>query len=117
MAWEENSRICLHMQLIAILSRIGVIFCLLIDKFSLIGIFFSSNSCIDIRCKYTFLRIAGTKLCISYFSSKNICKNFAVSIISYTFASEFHADGSKAILIVVNCCGRMGLYKIWEGVC
>ena len=26
MAWEENSRICLHMQLIAILSRIGVIF-------------------------------------------------------------------------------------------
>ncbi len=23
MAWEENSRICLHMQLIAILSRIG----------------------------------------------------------------------------------------------
>ena len=26
MAWEENSRICLHMQLIAILSRIGVIY-------------------------------------------------------------------------------------------
>ena len=26
MAWEENSRICLHMQLIAILSRIEVIF-------------------------------------------------------------------------------------------
>ena len=25
MAWEDNSRICLHMQLIAILSRIGVI--------------------------------------------------------------------------------------------
>ena len=25
MAWEENPRICLHMQLIAILSRIGVI--------------------------------------------------------------------------------------------
>ena len=25
MAWEENSRICLHTQLIAILSRIGVI--------------------------------------------------------------------------------------------
>ena len=24
MAWEENSHICLHMQLIAILSRIGV---------------------------------------------------------------------------------------------
>ena len=24
MAWEENSRICLHTQLIAILSRIGV---------------------------------------------------------------------------------------------
>ena len=24
MAWEEKSRICLHMQLIAILSRIGV---------------------------------------------------------------------------------------------
>ena len=43
--------------------------------------------------KYTFVRIAGTKLCISYFSSKNICKNFAVSIIYYTFACEFHADG------------------------
>ena len=26
MAWEENSCICLHMQLIAILSRIGAIF-------------------------------------------------------------------------------------------
>ena len=25
MVWEENSRICLHMQLIAILSRIGVV--------------------------------------------------------------------------------------------
>ena len=25
MAWEENSHICLHMQLIAILSRIGVL--------------------------------------------------------------------------------------------
>ena len=25
MAWEENSRICLHMQLIAILSRTGVV--------------------------------------------------------------------------------------------
>ena len=28
MAWEENSRICLHMQLIAILSRIGVVTCM-----------------------------------------------------------------------------------------
>ena len=26
MAWEENSRICLHMQLIAILSRTGVLY-------------------------------------------------------------------------------------------
>jgi hypothetical protein len=26
MAWEENSCICLNMQLIAILSRIGVIY-------------------------------------------------------------------------------------------
>ena len=26
MVWEENSRICLHMQLIAILSRIGVVY-------------------------------------------------------------------------------------------
>ena len=26
MVWEENSPICLHMQLIAILSRIGVFF-------------------------------------------------------------------------------------------
>ena len=25
MAWEENPRICLHMQLIAILSRTGVL--------------------------------------------------------------------------------------------
>ena len=25
MAWEENSRICLHMQIIVILSRTGVI--------------------------------------------------------------------------------------------
>ena len=29
MAWEENPRICLHMQLIAILSRTGVSICLL----------------------------------------------------------------------------------------
>ena len=27
MAWEENPRICLHMQLIAILSRTGVWIC------------------------------------------------------------------------------------------
>ena len=32
MAWEENSRICLHMQLIAILSRIGVYHCELLRK-------------------------------------------------------------------------------------
>ena len=32
MAWEENSRICLHMQLIAILSRIGVVFLFLLYK-------------------------------------------------------------------------------------
>ena len=32
MAWEENSRICLHMQLIAILSRIGVIMLNELDK-------------------------------------------------------------------------------------
>ena len=31
MAWEENSRICLHTQLIAILSRIGVLYCLSLD--------------------------------------------------------------------------------------
>jgi hypothetical protein len=29
MAWEENLCICLHMQLIAILSRIGVFFAFL----------------------------------------------------------------------------------------
>ena len=31
MAWEENPRICLHMQLIAILSRTGVMYSLLSD--------------------------------------------------------------------------------------
>ena len=31
MAWEENSCICLNMQLIAILSRIGVIISPVID--------------------------------------------------------------------------------------
>ena len=30
MAWEENSRICLHMQLIAILSRAGIYFYFLV---------------------------------------------------------------------------------------
>ena len=34
MAWEENSCICLHMQLIAILSRIGVEYCWKIDSYS-----------------------------------------------------------------------------------
>ena len=33
MAWEENSCICLNMQLIAILSRIGVIFDAIHNKF------------------------------------------------------------------------------------
>ena len=31
MAWEENPRICLHMQLIAILSRTGVVFLLTVE--------------------------------------------------------------------------------------
>ena len=31
MAWEENPRICLHMQLIAILSRTEVIFFFFLD--------------------------------------------------------------------------------------
>lgn len=36
MVWEENSRICLHMQLIAILSRIGVDFLLAVGGGSVI---------------------------------------------------------------------------------
>ena len=36
MAWEENSCISLNMQLIAILSRIGVIFSQLTDQFLVI---------------------------------------------------------------------------------
>ena len=32
MAWEENSRICLHMQLIAILSRTGVVLARLVPS-------------------------------------------------------------------------------------
>ena len=40
MAWEENSRICLHMQLIAILSRIGV---LLLPCLSVIGVKAADN--------------------------------------------------------------------------
>ena len=36
MAWEESPRICLHMQLIAILSRTGVKYCLPNAKFLVI---------------------------------------------------------------------------------
>lgn len=36
MAWEENSCICLHMQLIAILSRIGVIYVQKINDIAMI---------------------------------------------------------------------------------
>ena len=32
MAWEENPRICLHMQLIAILSRTGVVFLIAVKQ-------------------------------------------------------------------------------------
>ena len=39
MAWEENSRICLHMQLIAILSRIGVLNRLCLNGVSLFYLF------------------------------------------------------------------------------
>ena len=42
MAWEENSRICLHMQLIAILSRIGV--------------FLIPNSGFNMYCTFTHFR-------------------------------------------------------------
>ena len=47
MAWEENPRICLHMQLIAILSRTGVIYCSLVSLKSISPIqrphYFSSS--------------------------------------------------------------------------
>ena len=39
MAWEENSCICLNMQLIAILSRIGVLFTNLFITFCIFALF------------------------------------------------------------------------------
>ena len=44
MAWEENSCICLHMQLITILSRIGVYHAILRKRFRdyLLNIFYYS---------------------------------------------------------------------------
>lgn len=32
-------------------------------------------------------------------------------MICYIFASVFHADGSMAIQIAANYCGRMGQYQ------
>lgn len=48
MAWEENPRICLHMQLIAILSRTGVILQLGCKSFPLILHRQSTNECTDL---------------------------------------------------------------------
>ena len=53
----------------------------------------TSHCCMDIRYKHTFVY----ETMLSCFFLKNICKNFAVSIICYIFASVFHADGSMAI--------------------
>ena len=47
MAWEESSRICLHMQLIAILSRIGVL--------SIISVVFIYGKYIQLGTKPKFL--------------------------------------------------------------
>ena len=47
MAWEENSRSCLHMQLIAILSRIGVI------KMKKVAVKFGGNK----KCSYLCNRL------------------------------------------------------------
>lgn len=49
MAWEENSRICLHMQLIAILSRIGVILCKLLNGTDAIPIYKSRRESMEFR--------------------------------------------------------------------
>ena len=50
MAWEENSRICINMQLIAILSRTGVI----------IGCFIRSNGVVEIELADSVLLVKRT---------------------------------------------------------
>ena len=46
MVWEENSCICLHMQLIAILSRIGVKLYIKSVKYGFIHVTYFCNKCL-----------------------------------------------------------------------
>ena len=51
MVWEENSRICLHMQLIAILSRIGVYMISVVELEEKTGIDFFCNLPDDVETR------------------------------------------------------------------
>ena len=60
MAWEENPRICLHMQLIAILSRTGVIITDLHLQMYDKNLIFPSFHRVHLVCKWWKASICGT---------------------------------------------------------
>lgn len=54
MAWEENSRICLHMQLIAILSRTGVDYWIYGHSHTNIDARIGNTQCLSNQLGYVF---------------------------------------------------------------
>ena len=68
MAWEENSCICLHMQLIAILSRIGVKLYIKSVKCGFIHVTYFCN-------KRLYMYVSALQLPISAFSKPFDCKD------------------------------------------
>ena len=67
MTWEENSCICLHMQLIAILSRIGVKLYIKSVKYGFIHVIYFCN-------KRLYMYVSALPLPISAFSKAFDCK-------------------------------------------
>ena len=66
MAWEENSRICLHMQLIAILSRTGVGIFPITEQFDAL-LAQTIDSTLGMRCKwygYQYSEILRSLMCV-----------------------------------------------------
>ena len=75
MAWEENSHICLHMQLIAILSRIEVIFYSRLIFIKRNKSFFNSNLYIifHLDCCYKYYSITLFFQLFAFSVSRYIC--------------------------------------------
>ena len=94
MVWEENSRICLHMQLIAILSRIGVYDC---NKIPL--------TAMTLTVGYDSVQLAVGQACLIYSQMRaNVFRKHKPFVCVWQFTPATIATQNLLVLFLERMC-------------